>query len=269
VSAVGDDVNPCTRTAPCRTFAAAANQTLPGGEIDAVDAGGFGALAVAKSVTIDGGSSTAAIANAGVHGIIVNAATTDVVTIRHLSIGGGGAGVAGIRIVQAKRVNIEDCEIFGQGIGIEIVSGAVASVVVRNTVVRDNIGDGLVASGGARGTVFNSTFTGNGAAGLHIAGANISFAVMGSAFTSNTGDGFAVDPSSSQAAITSSTFAFNSNGITAGAATGTPTVRISACQIFGNITNGIGGGGSVAGIGNNLVAGNGGSNALTSTGGGQ
>jgi hypothetical protein len=55
VSGVGDDANPCSRTAPCKTFAGAISKTAPGGEIDALDPGGFGALTITNAITIDGG----------------------------------------------------------------------------------------------------------------------------------------------------------------------------------------------------------------------
>lgn len=55
VSGVGDDANPCSRTAPCKTFAGAISKTAPGGEIDALDPGGFGAVTITKALTIDGG----------------------------------------------------------------------------------------------------------------------------------------------------------------------------------------------------------------------
>src|SRR5216684_8686022 len=54
VSGVGDDANPCSRTAPCKTFAGAISKTAKGGEIDALDPGGFGAVTITKSITIDG-----------------------------------------------------------------------------------------------------------------------------------------------------------------------------------------------------------------------
>src|SRR3954453_1907794 len=54
VSGVGDDVNPCSRTAPCKTFAGAISKTFINGEIDALDAGGFGTVTIIKSITIDG-----------------------------------------------------------------------------------------------------------------------------------------------------------------------------------------------------------------------
>src|SRR5437870_8198838 len=92
VSGVGDDLNPCSRTAPCKTFAGAISKTAAGGEIDVIDPGGFGTLTITKSITIDGGigSGWASILAAGTNGIIVNASSTSVVTLRNLSINGAG-----------------------------------------------------------------------------------------------------------------------------------------------------------------------------------
>src|SRR5688500_8002714 len=55
VSGVGDDVNPCSRTAPCKTYAGAISKTARDGEISTLDPGGFGAVTITKSITINGG----------------------------------------------------------------------------------------------------------------------------------------------------------------------------------------------------------------------
>src|ERR1700730_4517993 len=88
VSGVGDDANPCSRTAPCKTFAGAISKTAPGGEIDALDPGGFGALTITKAITIDGGGGqVASVLVAGTNGIVVQAnASTDIVILRNLRI---------------------------------------------------------------------------------------------------------------------------------------------------------------------------------------
>src|SRR6266568_7666789 len=52
VSGVGDDANPCSRTAPCKTFAGAISKTAGGGEINCLDPGGFGAVTITKSLSI-------------------------------------------------------------------------------------------------------------------------------------------------------------------------------------------------------------------------
>src|SRR3954464_3236035 len=74
VSGVGNDANPCSRTAPCKTFAGAISKTAAGGEINAMDPGGYGAVTITKSITIDGGSGqVASVLAAGTNGIIINA----------------------------------------------------------------------------------------------------------------------------------------------------------------------------------------------------
>src|SRR6202049_4231120 len=78
VSGVGDDANPCSRTAPCKTFAGAISKTAAGGEIDALDPGGFGAVTITKAMTLDGGGGqVASVLVNGTNGIVVIAPTTD------------------------------------------------------------------------------------------------------------------------------------------------------------------------------------------------
>src|SRR3984885_10321859 len=89
ISGVGDDANPCSRTAPCKTWAGAISKTSAGGEIDALDPGGFGALTITKSITLDGGGGqVASLLTVGTNGITINAATTDVVILRNLDFQG-------------------------------------------------------------------------------------------------------------------------------------------------------------------------------------
>src|SRR5881392_3425803 len=103
VSGVGDDVNPCSRTAPCKTFAGAISKTAAGGEIDALDPGGFGAVTITKSMTIDGaGAGLAGVLASGSQGIIINALSTDVVTLRNLSISGVSSATNGVKVFVAK-----------------------------------------------------------------------------------------------------------------------------------------------------------------------
>ncbi|HKN41923.1 MAG TPA: hypothetical protein VJV87_03410, partial [Sphingomicrobium sp.] len=94
VSGVGDDANPCSRTAPCKTFAGAISKTAPGGIINALDPGGFGAVTITKSITIDGGGvANGGILGSGTTGINVNAGATDVVTITNLTLDGANTGI--------------------------------------------------------------------------------------------------------------------------------------------------------------------------------
>src|SRR5215471_17511589 len=87
VSGVGDDANPCSRTAPCKTFARAISVTAVGGFIDVLDPGGFGAVTITKSITIDGsgGSIAGSLATGGINAIVVNGSGI-IVHLRNLSI---------------------------------------------------------------------------------------------------------------------------------------------------------------------------------------
>src|SRR6202011_469935 len=90
VSGVGDDANPCSRTAPCKTFPGAISKTAAAGEIDVLDPGGFGTLTINKAITLDGGGGqvSSVLAGTGTNGIIVAAGANDTVVIRNLSING-------------------------------------------------------------------------------------------------------------------------------------------------------------------------------------
>lgn len=89
VSGVGDDANPCSRTAPCKTFAGAISKTASPGIIMTLDSGGFGAVTITKSITIDGGGYNAGILASGTQGVVINGTGIDV-TLRRLSIEGEG-----------------------------------------------------------------------------------------------------------------------------------------------------------------------------------
>jgi hypothetical protein len=115
VSGVGDDANPCSRTAPCKTYAGAISKTAAGGEISTLDPAGFGAITITKAITINGDGTLAGILNAGSTGIIVNAGANDVVYIRNLSINGAGTGLNGIRWLAGKALHVENCNIYGIG----------------------------------------------------------------------------------------------------------------------------------------------------------
>jgi hypothetical protein len=155
VSGVGDDANPCSRTAPCKTFAGAISKTADGGEIDCIDSGGFGAVTLTKSVTIDGQGTLAGILAAGTNGVNVNdsasgAPNTKIVKLRNLSIQGAGTGLIGINFTSGKAVFVENCFIAGfkagSGHGISVSLTVSGSLSVRDTIIEDNSGDGIRAT---------------------------------------------------------------------------------------------------------------------------
>jgi len=113
VSGVGDDVNPCSRTAPCKTFAGAITKTATGGEISVLDPAGFGAIDITKSISIVARDAEGGILGALVNGVIVNAPATSIVHLEGLNIEGATNGLNGVRIIGGGRVTIQDCTIRG------------------------------------------------------------------------------------------------------------------------------------------------------------
>jgi hypothetical protein len=139
VSGVGDDANPCSRTAPCKTFAGAISKTASGGEINALDPGGFGAVTITKSISIVGDHTLAGILAAGTSGVIVNAAAGDVVTLRGLDINGAGTGLNGIRFLAGAALYVEDCAIYGfTQKAIDFEPTTASQLFVKDTVLRNN-----------------------------------------------------------------------------------------------------------------------------------
>src|SRR5258708_3528598 len=128
VSGVGDDANPCSRTAPCKTFAGAISKTATGGEINVLDPGGFGAVTITKSITISSEGFEAGVLVSGTNGIIVNTPNaTDYVQLIGLDIEGLGTGLNGVRIIGNGATLIKGCTIrhfAGNGIELTGVAGA-------------------------------------------------------------------------------------------------------------------------------------------------
>ena len=163
VSGVGDDANPCSRTAPCKTFAGAISKTATGGEINCLDPGGFGGVTITKSLSIvcnytEGGILSA---GAGVNGIIVNATATSHIYLRGLDLHGAGNAQNGLRILAAQSVTLEDSVIraynASSGLGISFQPSGSTQLVIINTTISNNGNAGtgggiLVQPTGVNGT---------------------------------------------------------------------------------------------------------------------
>jgi hypothetical protein len=181
VSGVGADDNPCSRTAPCKTFAGAISKTASGGEINVIDAGGYGAVTITKPITIDGYGSHASILagspNGGSNGVIINTpGASDEVTLRNISINGATTGLNGVKIVAAKSVVIENCSIFkfrdpnaGNGRGISDQRAASnGKLLVQNTTINDNLSNAVVTNTSNVNMVLNNVrIHDNGGTGVY------------------------------------------------------------------------------------------------------
>ena len=275
VSGVGDDANPCSRTAPCKTFAGAISKTAEGGEIDVLDPGGFGTVTITKAMTIDGthGSGFGSILNAGgVAGVNINITTGThvndaVVILRSLYIQGAsqspsGAGTNGVNYIKGDRVFVNDCHFENQS----------------TTGIRQN----LTSTGSRFVQDCDFTNVGTGNTATTTVGAAICQANHISVFGSSSG---VVLTSNAQAMVTESFFGRNIGGAATQAGNGCTldvshtkfisnttainavagsTVRVNECEIFEN-SNGFAGTASAIQSGNNnKVVGN--TASLTPTG---
>ncbi len=215
VSGIGDDVNPCSRTAPCKTFAGAISKTATNGEISCLDPGGFGAVTVTKSITIDCEDTQGSILSAGTNGVVVNitaaADTKKAFKLRGVTINGAGTGINGIRILAANSVTVEDGVIDGvtqHGISIETTSGT-PKITVDRMSIRSNSGNGINA------------FVSGGTVNLAVSNSQLSLNATGLSLSSNT-----------KAVIKTSTVANNTTGLVAFQA----EMNVSECVISGNTT---------------------------------
>jgi hypothetical protein len=268
VSGVGDDANPCSRTAPCKTFAGAVSKTAVSGEIDCIDPGGFGTVTITKSLTIDGTGTFASILSAGTNGVNVNdsaSATpqTSIVTLRSLSINGAGTGIQGLNVTSGKTLYVENVEIFGMtGNGVNVAltavpSGAAGYMVFLDDVdVRDlrgasSIGVKLSAPGSFVAATMDHVRTERIPTGVQV-GNNAVATIRNSLFTlGGTGvemlNGAA---GGAQGIIENTMLTNNTTGLAAGSGS---TTRLSQVSIILNSTDISAGGGTVRSSGNNRI----------------
>lgn len=157
VSGVGDDVNPCSRTAPCKTFAGAISKTATNGEINCLDPGGFGAVTITKSITIDCEDTQGSILNSSTTGVIINLTatpdTTKTVRLRGLSINGTGtSAITGIRGINVSSANTGPIKLFVDEVFIQnqVNEGILFNAPGGDLVVRDSLISNCSGNAGIR-----------------------------------------------------------------------------------------------------------------------
>ncbi len=274
ISGVGNDANPCSRTAPCKTFAGAISKTAAGGEIDVLDPGGFGALTITKSITLDGGGGqVASILVSGTNAINVSAGASDVVILRNLRFNGllnsVSPGLIGIAVNTAAKVVIEKCDIFGfSSAGIDVVpsSGTVA-VKIQETTLNNNAGGITIKpTGGAvvHAAIERTHVDENGGAGMRVDGTGggpSNVAITDSSISLNTSNGVnAVSGASGSVKVDLTRVVIAENG-GAGVQSnqgsgGTSTVTVGQSILSNNATAwSVVSGGGLQSYGNNQVTG--------------
>lgn len=261
VSGVGDDANPCSRTAPCKTFPGAISKTAAGGEISVLDPGGFGAVTITKSITINGDGTLGSILAAGTNGVIVNAGVNDTVILRNLSINGAGTGLNGIRYLAGRELIVQNSVISGftnRGIDVVFSGTTLGSLTVVDTNV-SNIGsvairiDNSVGASSPSALLDNVTITKAGI-GFDILKQGVG-TIVNSSISDITNQAIVAENS---AVINSVGNAVSRNGTGVSVFSAGATVRISNCSI---VNNTVGVNVAVGGTGetfqNNVIAGNG------------
>jgi parallel beta helix pectate lyase-like protein len=157
----GSDANPCSRTAPCQTFAGAISKTAINGIINCIDSGAYGTVTITKSITIDCHEQTAGMLASGTTGVIINIAAGNAndplrtVRLRNLNIDGTGTvgtvgtrtGINGIRIDNAAIVYLDDMQVsdFTQnGLLDQRTTGG--RLHIQNSTFRNNAVTGVVVN---------------------------------------------------------------------------------------------------------------------------
>ena len=230
VSGVGDDVNPCSRTAPCKTFAGAISKTAAGGEIDALDPGGYGTVTITKPITITGVGTHASILSSGVQGVIINITTpptapqTPTVILRNLQINGAGTtwGTNGIHVMSSvpTQVILDNVNVFGFSTNGLLTEGS-NKVTINGGLFSNIVGVAIHATGSSSIAVDNAQISGNNVAVQPDLGSTIRLS-NNSVYDNKTG--FACGTGGTLASANNNRKANNVGGAVA---TCTPTVAIT------------------------------------------
>ena len=237
VSGVGDDFNPCSRTAPCKTFSSAMSKTAINGEIDALDPGGFGTITIIKSLTIDGTGTLAGILSSGVTGVTVN--MTDM------------SGNDPLKIARLKNITINGTGLSGtvgtrtgvRGVNVSSSNPAQPRVILEDVLIDNFANEGvLFAANGGHLIIWNSSIRNNGTAGVRADsfGANVVFVTINNSHMNhNAQEGVRIEDNV-RATITYSTASDNIlNGVTNISSTSASQVEIANSTIANNGQNGV------------------------------
>jgi hypothetical protein len=278
VSGVGDDLNPCSRTAPCKTFAGAINKTAAGGEINCLDPGAFGAVTITKSMSIVCQYTEAGtLATLNSNGIVVNAGPNDVVYLSGLDLFGAGTGLNGVRFVAGAELHIENSLIRrfanASGHGVSFQPNATSRLFISRTTISNNgngaTGGGILiqptgGSGNARVTLHdvNVVNNANNAISVNTTGAfsglGVSVDIVDSRLVGSTNGLLVTTPVGATFArvnIAGSAVIHNNNGLSV---SGSNALIRASGNLISN--NGFGmtfaGGGQIFGYGDNVTDGN-------------
>jgi hypothetical protein len=275
VSGVGDDANPCSRTAPCKTFAGAISKTAASGEISVLDPGGFGTITITKSITLNGTGTLAGILSSLTNGVNVNdsasgSPNTAVVILRDISINGAGTGLKGVNYTSGKSVMLDHCWIYSingaSGRGIDVNKTADGTLKMINGCVIENVtedGIHLTTTGGTVvAVVDNASIMNCGQDGIE-AVSNVRGEITRSSVEVVAANGIMTSGGNCQLNVDDTTIAHaNTTGLRASAGS---SIRVSDSMIANNSTGVSANGGTVDSFQGNSLIGNPAPGAFSST----
>jgi hypothetical protein len=259
VSGVGDDVNPCSRTAPCKTFAGAISKTAAGGEIDCLDPGGFGAVTITKSVTLDCTGTLGSVLVSGTNAIVVSGAGI-IVRIRGITLQGLTTGINGISALNMSQLYVENCVFLGfnVGAGINFAPGSgVGKLFVKDTII-DSGSSGIVIAptGGAAvaASLSNVSLQGNGTGlSINTTSGSVTVELTNSLVAANSTNGITISGTSSGIMLINTTTVINNSGSGVSVGNGA-SVFIGGSSFVGNSTGvSVTGSGAVRSYKNNAI----------------
>jgi Right handed beta helix region len=243
VAGTGTDSGTCTRTAPCRTFAFAFTVTAAGGEIDVLDTAGYGPVTITKAISIvNDGVGTAGITAGSGNAVTINAAATDSVHLRGLTLTGLGTGATGIQFNTGGNLAIENCVVRGFFNGINISPSTSSSFSVSNTIASNKSGGifvqptGSAVVTGVLGKVTaNNNFNGISVDGGLTTGASLNVTIADSEASNNIGVGVvaASSPGTAATAVMLRNVVASNNGTGLEANT-TAIIRVAHSVVTGN-----------------------------------
>jgi hypothetical protein len=252
VSGVGDDANPCSRTAPCKTFAGAISKTAAGGEINCIDPGGFGAVTIIKSMAIKCDNTEGGVLVSGSNGVVVSAGANDVVFLEGLDFEGVGAGLVGIQFNTGAALHVYKCVIRGfqasSAIGINFAPSAANS---RLTVVDSYISENGINSSATGGGIF-----------IKPTGAGSALAVIEGTTVANNTTGIRADGTGNQgvklSVSRSNSSGNNAGGIVSFTPAGGPLVfvMVDNSTVSNNLGNGLNANGGTLEVSRSIISGN-------------
>ena len=251
VSGTGDDVNPCSRIAPCKTFQGAIGKTAAHGQVNCLDSAGFGIVTIIKAISIICDTTEGGVLVNGNDAVSIRAGATDIVYLSGLDVEGGNSNSIGVNFVSGGALHIVNSKVRGfntAGVWVQPSTG-VSEIYVVNSTISDNSGGNLLlaptGTGSIEGSLRNVSLLNGGVYGLKADGSagstassSINVGVADSTISGNGAGGVVAASAGSPVSVMveNSTIMGNTQGVTASGTAGSIAIRVGGSIVSGNGT---------------------------------